>query len=425
MAITTSITRTTTIPSIAARQYTPSTRWIVSMMSYVTTVGLEEYVSKRAAHNSLERGTDTPKCHPETRQAIQENILSHIRDGKEKVLWLLGPVGAGKTAIMGSITEECYARRWLTGSFFISAATMKVDRCSKRYLIPTLAFHLLELNIPHLPAAILAAVAANPSTVDASKWPKVVLVNGVDECAADENWEYRTKHEHQELKEANYREVLSSLVKLTNDPSFPFRIIIASRPEHAIQGYFSSLPSDASTQVFLDDMYSPEDDVALYAQAMLTKIGRDYGLRGEWYNRIGPGKDDPCYLAQQSSGQFIYIATIIRYIQDQSGAPHKQLEHVLNCRPRNRSNPFTALDALYLGILKTSPDPELSAKWLHCIDGNTNLVNFAPASRALLQKPWYKRCILESCPGETEYLLGPLVSLIPSAVASIILQNVM
>jgi hypothetical protein len=351
------------------------------------------------------------------------------------VLWLSGPGGAGKTAIMGSIAEECYARRWLAGSFFISAATMKVDCCSKRYLIPTLAFHLLELNIPHLPAAILAAVAANPSvfdkrldhqievlildpirevrkTVDALKWPKVVLVDGVNECAADENREYRTKHERQESKEANYREVLSSLVKLTNDPSFPFHIIIASRPERAIQGYFSSLPSDASTQVFLDDKYSPQDDVALYAQAMLTKIGWDYGLRGEWYNRIGPGQDVPRYLAQQSSGQFIYIATIIRYIQDQSGAPHKQLEHVLNCRPRNRSNPFVALDSLYLGILKTSPDPELSAKWLHCIDGNTSLVNFAPASRALLQKPWYKRCILESCPGETEYLLGPLVSLV-------------
>ncbi|TEB40221.1 hypothetical protein FA13DRAFT_1784811 [Coprinellus micaceus] len=374
------------------------------------TVSLEEYVSKGAAHNSHERGIDAPKCHPETRKAVQENILSHIGCGEERVLWLSGPAGAGKTAIMGSIAEECHARGWLAGSFFISASSMRSDRCSKRYLVPTLASHLLELNIPNLPAAILTSIAANPSvfdkrldhqteililapirevckTADLSKWPKVVLVDGVDECAADEAREYKTKHERQESKEANHREVLSSLVELTNDPSFPFRIVIASRPEHAIEGYFSSLPFGVVTQVFLDDKYSPEDDITLYAQAMLTKIGRDSGLLGQWYSQVGKAleiEDVPRHLAQQASGQFIYIATVIRYIQDKSGAPHKQLEHVLNWQPSNRSNPFAVLDTLYLGILQTSPNPA---------------------------RLGYK-VFLESFPGEMEYLLSPLVSLV-------------
>ncbi|TEB40223.1 hypothetical protein FA13DRAFT_1587010, partial [Coprinellus micaceus] len=123
-------------------------------------------------------------------------------------VWLTGPAGAGKTAIMGSIADECHARRWLAGSFFISASAMKVDRCSKRYIIPTIAYHLLQLNIPGLREAILVSIEAHPSvfdkrldqqveililapirevrkTVATSSWPKAILVDGIDECAAD------------------------------------------------------------------------------------------------------------------------------------------------------------------------------------------------------------------------------------------------
>ncbi|TEB40224.1 hypothetical protein FA13DRAFT_1578850, partial [Coprinellus micaceus] len=119
-----------------------------------------------AAHDSAERGTDAPKCFPETREAVQGELLSHIEHGETRMVWLTGPAGAGKTAIMGSIADECHARRWLAGSFFISASAMKVDRCSKRYIIPTLAYHLFQLDIPGLPTAILAAITYNPSVFD-------------------------------------------------------------------------------------------------------------------------------------------------------------------------------------------------------------------------------------------------------------------
>ncbi|TEB40230.1 hypothetical protein FA13DRAFT_1680241 [Coprinellus micaceus] len=394
---------------------------------------LEEYVSKGAAHNSLERGIDAPKCHPETREAVQENILSHIARGEEKVLWLSGPAGSGKSAIMGSIADECHARGSLAGSFFISKSAMKVDRCSKLCIIPTLAFHLLEL-IPDLRELILASIEKNPSvfdkqlehqveililgpirqlcmTADASEWPKAVLVDGVDECAADDGREYMAKYERQESKESNHREVLAALVKLANDTAFPFRIVIASRPEQAIQGYFSSLPSDAVARVFLDEKYSPEEDIALYAEAMLTKIGRDCGLQGPWYSQVGKAlgiEDVPRHLAQQSSGQFIYVATAIRYMQAKSKAPHKLLEQVLNWRSNSNSNPFASLDALYAGILESSHDSELAVKWLRSISSLSITVNCMGDQ----YKPWVIKSVLESSPGETEYLLSPLVSLV-------------
>ncbi|TEB20923.1 hypothetical protein FA13DRAFT_1742539 [Coprinellus micaceus] len=363
---------------------------------------LEGFVSKGAAHNSLERGIDAPKCHPKNK-------------GGEKVLWLTGPAGAGKTAIMGS----------LAGSFFISESAMKVDRCSKRYLIPTLAFHLLEL-IPGLRALILTSIKNNPSvfdkqlehqveililgpirelckTADASEWPKAVLVDGVDECASDEGQEYRTERDRWKSKEGNQREVLAALIRAAADPSFPFRLIIASRPEQHIEKYFSSLPAGVIKKIFLDAKFSPEADVELYGKSMLNTIGMDCGLQGKWYCPVGEAlgiENVPRHLAQQSSGQFVYIATVIRYIQDTSGGAHKRLEDILNWRPRNPSNPFEALDVLYSGILQTSPNPVLAAKWIRAINSGVG------------KTYWRSMCLLESFPGETKHLFNPLMSLV-------------
>ncbi|TEB40238.1 hypothetical protein FA13DRAFT_1724461 [Coprinellus micaceus] len=389
---------------------------------------LEEFVSRGAAHDSAERGTDAPKCYPETREAVQGALLSHIEHGEAKVVWLTGPAGAGKTAIMGTIADKCHARRWLAGSFFISVSAMKVDRCSKRYIIPTLAYHLFQLDIPGLPSAILAAIASNPSVfdkhlnqqveililapirkvlenTDASSWPKAILVDGVDECAADEGREFETEQDYQRSQEANHREVLSALFQASSDPSFPFHVIIASRPERAIEGYFSSLPKGAIKKMFLDSNYNPEADMELYTRAMLSQIGMECGLPENWYPRAGQVlgiEDVPRYWAKEASGQFVYVATLIRYVQSGPGTRYERLERALNWGTGDSSKPFSALDALYDGILRTSPDPVLAVKWIRAV-----LYYFRREELA-----WYIATVLESSPGETGYLLGPLSSLI-------------
>ena len=125
------------------------------------------------------------------------------------------------------------------------------DQISKRHIVPTLAFHLLEL-ISGLRERILASIERNPSVFDkqlehqmgilliapirelcptenTSEWPKAILVDGADECSAGEGREYKTDDERQESKEANHREVLSALVKLADDSIFSFRIVINRR----------------------------------------------------------------------------------------------------------------------------------------------------------------------------------------------------
>ncbi|KAF6755298.1 hypothetical protein DFP72DRAFT_782643, partial [Ephemerocybe angulata] len=77
-----------------------------------------------AVHDSKER-CDAPKCMSETRVAVQDEILSWITDGHmdadpKRILWVTGPAGTGKTAILGSIAERCKADGTLAATFFIS-----------------------------------------------------------------------------------------------------------------------------------------------------------------------------------------------------------------------------------------------------------------------------------------------------------------
>src|SRR6188768_3660976 len=74
-----------------------------------------------AFHNSAER-CDQPKCHPHTRVAVINEIMTLAGDEEKKAFftWLYGPAGAGKTAIADSIAELCHDEGRLAAAFFFS-----------------------------------------------------------------------------------------------------------------------------------------------------------------------------------------------------------------------------------------------------------------------------------------------------------------
>lgn len=332
-------------------------------------------------------------------------------------MWLSGPAGSGKTAIAGSICDECLARGWLAASFFFSAISGGPDRRAKGCLIPTIAYHLLrQKSIPGLRRAILAAIEDDPSvfmsrldtqldtlileplrqvdpTAGRSAWPKVIVIDGLDECGADTTKKRDVEHERRRFDD--HQEILAVLRRVSSDPAFPFRIIISSRPEPAMRGFFASIPSHSFKHVFLDDKYDPEADIEVFARASLSKVGRDRGLQDGWF-----AGDVPKLLAQGASGQFVYVSTALRFVQDPIRPPYEQLQRILQWRSFDDSKPFATLDALYTGILETSPNPPLSAKWIRTID------------YFQMNHDWYKKRLLEARPGEAEYLLESLRSLI-------------
>ncbi|KAJ3535240.1 hypothetical protein NMY22_g6572 [Coprinellus aureogranulatus] len=181
---------------------------------------LESKISRGAAHDSAERGPHAPKCDKGTREAVQREILSWIDCGGQRMLWLYGPAGAGKSAIAGSIADECQRRKWLAGSFFFSDFAGRPDRYLKQYLFPTLAYHLIQLDIAGLREAVLSAIDTFPSVFDKrldeqlrilileplqkirqatiqSCTFKTIIVDGVDECKEDAGKEGDTEQDLQ------------------------------------------------------------------------------------------------------------------------------------------------------------------------------------------------------------------------------------
>ncbi|KAJ2916263.1 hypothetical protein MD484_g4172, partial [Candolleomyces efflorescens] len=387
---------------------------------------LQKHVSAGAMHDSAER-CDAPKCHPETRVAVQGELVNWIVHGDQeedpkKIVWVTGPAGGGKTAIMGSIADTCEEKGLLACCFFFSSFSQSADRRYKRCFVPTLAYQLVQHQaLRPVGEDILSCVERDPAVFKKrvevqfqqllvqplrgiqrdAQTPKIILIDGLDECQAESNkLNLSDKQAAIRANEADQKEILHALLKAVTDPSFPFRIIIASRPEHVIQSFFTHVAHSTTRRVFLDDKYEPDADMLLFLDAKFAEIGRDSGLPASW-----PSQDVKNSLVGNASGQFVYVATAMRFLEGSSGPPQELLNQITALGHRDvTTNPFALLDALYSHILNSSPNPLLAVRWLGVIF-RTGLFNGGLSARFI-------QLVLESSQGEASYMFRGLNSLI-------------
>ncbi|TEB33924.1 hypothetical protein FA13DRAFT_1773002 [Coprinellus micaceus] len=386
---------------------------------------LHSNIAAEAIHNSDER-CDAPKCHPETRIAVQEDILSWITSGDDdeepkRIMWLSGPAGAGKTAIAGSVAETCEDMGLLAGSFFFSSFSGSEARHSKRCLITTLVYCMLQHDaLQALRGPILTTIERDPSIfrkrlrdqckalllkpfhdvgadLDWSSLPKVIIIDGLDEVEATKTREVRD--EARLKNEADQVEILSALLQAAHDPKFPFRILVVSRPEPVIQDFFSNKANHLTKELFLDNKYDPDSDIALLLEAKFAEIRRRYRLPLSW-----PGQKALDELRKRASGQFIYATTIVRYFHGLKAHPQASLDRILKLH--SPDNALSELDTLYSHILDSSPDPHLSITWLGVI---TYLSQIRSGERYTAS---FIRQLLQEYQGQTEYMFENLTSLV-------------
>jgi hypothetical protein len=338
---------------------------------YTGIFQLKNEISGGAFHDSNER-YPPPKCHPDTRAAVLKSILRWVESSTEgkSVLWLYGPAGAGKSAITQTVAERTESGD-LAASFFFSRS--KPDRDTAQKLWATIAFQI-AVSLPTLRHVIGSAVVDTPSiffkspqsqlqkliiepfrslgsqTADISqRSPFLVIIDGLDEC----------KHETEQS------EVLRSVMGIISSHRLPLRFLIASRPEPHIRRSFDGRDlTDISFRICLDESFDPTNDI----QAFLC---HEFGVIYEKHldtmasiPRPWPSDDVVRQLAARSSGQFIYAATVIRFIDDEDYRPTDRLELVLNT---SRSTAFKDLDLLYQQILSKSSDVSLLLRILGCI----------------------------------------------------------
>jgi hypothetical protein len=95
----------------------------------------------------------------------------------------------------------------------------------------------------------------------------------------------------------------------------------------------------------LSDKYDATEDMRRY----LHRRFEDIGLRinqSHWF-----AESDIDTLVQAGSGQFVYVATVFKYVSERQASPVQRLKTVLNWTPEQVARPFEALDMLYTNIL--------------------------------------------------------------------------
>jgi hypothetical protein len=101
---------------------------------------LWKHIITGAAHDSSDRDPP-PGCHPGTRIEINERIMNWFYDAKKQefVLWIYGPAGVGKSAIVQTIADALGLANCLGASVFLSRPN---GRDSSRSVTITIAYQL-------------------------------------------------------------------------------------------------------------------------------------------------------------------------------------------------------------------------------------------------------------------------------------------
>ncbi|KAJ2918193.1 hypothetical protein MD484_g2234, partial [Candolleomyces efflorescens] len=312
---------------------------------------LLQRTTKETTHESVTYSY-APTCHPSTRGIIKTDIMDFIHDsGKPKYLRLV---------------EECLAGNILAGSFFFGR---DFGRDNADGFVATIAHQLCNV-VPGFREAILKKISFDPSifdkslfvqaqrlifyslqgVTDASSWkPRVIIVDGLDEC--------------RDLGQRS--QVISLLRTLTQHPIFPFCVIVSSRPEFDIYTAFAEKPLLSLTRKFLLHNYDSDEDLMTYLVEEFARIRRTHPA---WriLNKNWPTKQALETLVRTASGQFIFVSTVIRYVESHFEIPDLLLDQVLKFVSAHEAsqsitkNPFAELDTLYTEILQLQVPPTLA-----------------------------------------------------------------
>ena len=308
-----------------------------------------------AIHDSAER-YPPPNCHPDTRKAVRQIILDWIdsESSESFFFWLYGPAGAGKTALLQAIAEFLISPSGSShnfgASFFFSRG--KQGRGDGHYLFSTILYQL-GLNVPGFHQHFNRIMELNPKREtksmeaqlrilidafrDLSPVPQhsyLIIIDGLDEC-----------HD-----KATQELILQLLCETITVHKLPLRFLIGSRPESHIRTSFDQESLYTIThRLVLDESFNPGRDIRVFLKDGFAKIAENSVpslLENPW-----PSEGIIDLLVQRSSGQFIYAATVLKFVGADFCSPSKQLALVLKSDP----TAFSDLDQLYTQILSVYP----------------------------------------------------------------------
>ncbi|KAF5319554.1 hypothetical protein D9619_008316 [Psilocybe cf. subviscida] len=318
---------------------------------------LFEVVGPNAILNAGGRA-DEVRCYPGTREDVinkMEKWMDEKGSRTSRMMWLSGPAGAGKSAIMQTVAERCKQHGRHAANFFFFRGD--VTRNHAQPLVATLVYQLRALY-PALDKLLEDCLTATPLITKTSigeqfdklisspihaiqnassmRHPILLIIDGLDEC------DDKTTQE----------QIVGALHALVESDHSPFLLVAASRAEPHIVMSFNKIATSV-VSLFLDDEYRPQDDIRRFVIAKFDEIKGAHHL-AHTLDEYWPTTADIEAIVAKSSGQFIYAATVIRYIQYSTASPRLSLLTIHGIRPAADHSPYAQLDAIYSYVFSKS-----------------------------------------------------------------------
>jgi hypothetical protein len=165
--------------------------------------------------------------------------------------------------------------------------------------------------------------------------PYLVIIDGLDEC-----------HD-----KATQQLILRLLCETITVHKLPLRFLIGSRPESHIRDSFDQESLYTVTRrVILDEKFDPGRDIQVFLQDGFAKICAKNPILSH-VEQPWPKEGIIDLLVQRSSGQFIYAATVLKFVGADFCSPTKRLALIL----KSDFTAFSDLDQLYTQIISVYP----------------------------------------------------------------------
>lgn len=326
---------------------TPHSITVLNRMLHLQEANLERLnPAKLACHNSkLSTEIHRRMCTENTRGTVLSSLDSWSDDSDaEKIYWMNGMAGTGKTTIACTLATTLESRGQLAASFFCTHISQECRDANR--IIPTIAYQLARHSTPFQSALCDALdnrpdlASLNPSTQ--FKWLLVeplqsvhgklaknliVVIDALDEC---DN---------------------TCVVELILDMLFqsashlPLKFFITSRPEPTIRHKMMSQGIASGSILYLHEMDQSlvQADIEMYLQEELSFMQ--------------PTPDQIKQLTGLANNLFIYAATAVRYICPSRTTvdPNERLATFLSMTSPSKKR-FMDIDILYSAILTSALD---------------------------------------------------------------------
>jgi hypothetical protein len=307
-------------------------------------------------------------CLPGTRKELLNDIEEWIHmpgEGSERILWLSGPAGTGKSSVANSIAERMDSMGRLAASFRFDRG--QADR-TPAVLIGNLCRQVARFD-GSLEGAILEALKRHgpggsmPCASQAVKLfvrpiskieivgPIVIVIDALDESGNDEHVQGGTS------REDLVRTIVEEFIHLP--PSV--KLLITSREEGSITAFMST--SRLCKRLLITEASGVEADIEAFIETEMRHIRKLKRREPNW-----PGREKVQALIQHTNGLFIWAAIACNFIK-QGHDPDSQMKKILDPSiPRL----LTALDGLYMTLVEQSLKVSKQMKWMdwRCVTGS-------------------------------------------------------